>query len=239
MIDKLYYFTMIPMVYLAFAIFFTGIIYQIIRIWASPKQLHTLEIFPKQRPAMLHALKDTFLFPTIIMKNPIFWFFLMVFHVAFIALILGHLELIKEIKLLQLIPHEVFLGKGFIGIAIVVSASYFFYRRLKSPIREISYSSDYLMLLLLIFSSILGGHLDWANIWSESGLDIGVSEYREYLYSLITFKPMVPDMIKDSPHYIMLVLHIFTANLFIILFPFSKFMHTFLAMPLNRIRRGL
>jgi hypothetical protein len=36
----------------------------------------------------------------------------------------------------------------------------------------------------------------------------------------------------------LLVLHVFFANLFLMLFPVSKLMHSLLAFPLARLRRG-
>jgi len=39
-------------------------------------------------------------------------------------------------------------------------------------------------------------------------------------------------------HSFMLVIHVFLANLFLIFFPFSQTMHSFLALPINKLRRG-
>jgi nitrate reductase gamma subunit len=36
----------------------------------------------------------------------------------------------------------------------------------------------------------------------------------------------------------MLLLHIFFANLFLIFFPFSQFMHSIFSLPMNKLRRG-
>jgi hypothetical protein len=36
----------------------------------------------------------------------------------------------------------------------------------------------------------------------------------------------------------MLVLHVFFANLFLMFFPFSQVMHSFLSLPMNKLRRG-
>jgi hypothetical protein len=41
-----------------------------------------------------------------------------------------------------------------------------------------------------------------------------------------------------SGHSFMLVLHVFFANLFLMFFPFSKIMHSFFALPMNKLRRG-
>jgi nitrate reductase gamma subunit len=51
-------------------------------------------------------------------------------------------------------------------------------------------------------------------------------------------QPQVPDAAYNTGHSFMLVLHVFFANLFIMLFPFSKIMHSFLTIPMNKLRRG-
>ncbi|MGQ9797251.1 respiratory nitrate reductase subunit gamma [Desulfosoma sp.] len=67
---------------------------------------------------------------------------------------------------------------------------------------------------------------------------LGVEAYRAYLWSLVTLKPFVPDEIVYSGHGFMLVLHVFFANVFLMVFPFTKMMHTFLALPMNLLKRG-
>jgi nitrate reductase gamma subunit len=65
-----------------------------------------------------------------------------------------------------------------------------------------------------------------------------VEDYREYLMSLLVLQPYLPDAVTASGHSFMLVLHIFFANLFLIFFPFSQSMHSFLSLPMNKLRRG-
>jgi len=237
-IDKIYYFIMVPMVYLAFAVFFLGILVRLIRLMVAPKQTTTLQIFPEKKPAWLYSLADAFFLPTIGKHKPLLWVFLMLYHVAFLLLIIGHLELIWDIKLLQVIPHKIFLGKGLIALTLTICLVFFLFRRFKSPYREISVTEDFFLLILLIFTVLFGGHMNWAYHWSEYGFDLSVTEFREYLSSMVKFKPALPSAITGSPHYIILVLHVLFANLFLIFFPFSKIMHSFFTIPLNKIRRG-
>ena len=79
--------------------------------------------------------------------------------------------------------------------------------------------------------------MDWARRWYAYG-ELDVPEYQEYLLSLLTLQPALPDAVIDSGHSFMLVLHVFFANLFLIFFPFSQAMHSFLSLPMNKLRRG-
>jgi nitrate reductase gamma subunit len=225
------------MVYVAFAVFFVGIALRLIKILREPKNPTTLQIFPEKRPRWLWALHDTFLLPTVRRHNPLLWVFLMLFHICFFILIIGHLELFGEISVFQIIPHEVFLGKGFVGLILTVSLLFFLLRRFVSPNRELSVPEDYYLLILLFLTILFGSQMDWARRWYEYG-DLSVEDYRSYLSSLLYLRPEVSTNITFSGHSFMLVLHVFFANLFLIFFPFSKIMHSFLALPVNKLRRG-
>lgn len=235
--ETVYYVVLIPMVYVAFAVFFVGIALRLIKIFREPKNPTTLQIFPERRPRWLWALYDTFLLPTIRRHNPLLWVFLMLFHICFLVLIIGHLELFGEISFFQIIPHEVFLGKGFIGLILTVSLLFFLFRRFVSPTRELSVPEDYYLLILLFLTILFGSQMDWARRWYEYG-DLSVDDYRSYLSSLLYLRPELSTNLTFSGHSFMLVLHVFFANLFLIFFPFSKIMHSFLALPVNKLRRG-
>jgi nitrate reductase gamma subunit len=236
-VETVYYIVLIPMVYVAFAVFFVGIVIRLVKIFREPKNPATLQIFPERRPRWLWALYDTFLLPTVRRHNPLLWVFLMLFHICFFFLIIGHLELFGEIGIFQIIPHEVFLGKGFIGLILTVSLLFFLFRRFVSPNRELSVPEDYYLLILLFLTILFGSQMDWARRWYEYG-DMSVEAYRSYLSSLLYLKPDLSTDITFSGHAFMLLLHVFFANLFLIFFPFSKIMHSFLALPVNKLRRG-
>ena len=235
--QTIYYIILIPMVYLAFAVFFLGTLIRLVKLFKEPKHPTTLQIFPEKRPRWLWAIHDTFLLPTVRRHNPLLWVFLMLFHISFLLLIVGHLELIDEFRIFQIIEHEVFLGKGFVGLILSVSLLFFLFRRLVSPNRELSVPEDYYLLILLFLTVLFGSQMDWARNWYEYG-DLSVEDYREYLSSLLHLKPELSSSLTLSGHSFMLVLHVFFANLFLIFFPFSKIMHSFLALPMNKLRRG-
>ena len=235
--ETLYYIILVPMVYVAFATFFVGTAVRLIKIFREPSHPATLQVYPEKKPRWLWALHDTFLFPTVRRHKPLLWVFLMAFHICILLLILGHLELFGEIETLQLIPHEVFLGQGLVGLIASIALLYFIFRRFISPVRELSVPEDYYLLILLFLVVLFGSQMDWARRWYLYE-DLSVDQYREYLSSLLFFKPYLPAEVTDTGHSFMLVLHVFFANLFLMFFPFSQLMHSFLSLPMNKLRRG-
>lgn len=235
--QTIYYIVLIPMVYVAFAVFISGTALRLIRLFREPKNPAVLQIFPQKRPAWLMALHDTFLLPTVRRHSPLLWVFLMLFHICFLVLIIGHIELIRQFGIFQIIPHDPFIGRGLIGLTLCLALLYFLFRRFKSPVRDLSVPEDYYLLVLLLLAAIFGSAMDWARTWYDYS-SFSVPDYRSYLMSLLRLKPEVPGAIAFSGHSFMLVLHVFFANLFLMFFPFSKIMHSFLALPVNKLRRG-
>ena len=235
--ETVYYVILVPMVYIAFAVFFLGTGIRLVKMFREPKHPATLQVFPEKQPKWLWALYDTFLLPTVRRHNPVLWVFLMLFHISFFLLIIGHLELIDNFRIFQVIEHEVFLGNGFLGLILSVALLFFLFRRFVSPNRELSVPEDYYLLILLFLTIIFGSELDWARRWYEYG-DLSVEDYRLYLSSLLILRPELSTNLTLSGHSFMLVLHVFFANLFLMFFPFSKIMHSFLALPMNKLRRG-
>ena len=235
--DTVIYFILVPMVYAAVAIFLVGTVVRLVQIMRAPKQPTTLQIYPQRKPAWLWALHDTFLFPTVRKHQPLFWVVLIAFHAALLLLIIGHIELLGDFVIFQIIPHEVFIGKGFVGLILAFSLLYFLMRRLSSPVKELSVPEDYYLLILLFLAVLFGSEMDWARRWYGYG-EMDVSHYRDYLLSLVTLRPELPYETTFSGHSFMLVVHIFFANLFLAFFPFSQAMHSFLSLPVNKFRRG-
>jgi len=236
-VEIVYYIILIPMVYVAFAVFFVGTGIRLVKLFREPRNPTTLQIFPDKRPRWVWALHDTFLLPTVRRHNPIFWVFLMLFHISFLLLIIGHLELLDDFRIFQIVQHEVFLGKGFVGLILSISLLFFLFRRFVSPNRDLSVPEDYYLLILLFLTVLFGSQMDWARRWYDYG-NLSVVEYREYLSSLLYLKPHLSSDLTSSGHSFMLVLHVFFANLFLMFFPFSQVMHSFLSLPMNKLRRG-
>jgi nitrate reductase gamma subunit len=237
--SKIFYFAMVPMVYAAFAVLIGGLLFKLAVVFFSKKFPGSLATYPKRLPRPIGVAAEAFAVPAAWKKDKVFWIFIIAYHVAFVLLFIGHLELIREFRALQIIPHDVFLGAGSVGIVLIITVLYFLFRRFRSPWREISVPEDFLILILLFLTMFIGSHLHLsARLYAGGGaFDIPVEAYREYLSSLVAFKPVVPSGIADSPHYVLVALHIFLANLVLMLIPFSKVVHmafAFLSLNLRR-----
>lgn len=239
MVQSVYYFVLVPMVYAGLAVFMFGTLLQVVRIISGLRYSLKVAVGPEKRPKLLGALYEAFLLPTILRRRPVHWVLLGVFHTAFVLLIVGHLELITDIGVLQIIAHEVFLGRGLVGIALLVTILFFLFRRFHSPVREVSAPGDYYILILMFLTVLFGSELHLARRLFDYST-MGVDEYREYLSGIFTLRPVLPEMLCDEEvgHTFLLVLHVFFANLLMICFPVSKMAHSLLAFPLARLKRG-
>ncbi len=235
MLDTLTYFVLVPMVYAAALVFLLGSAWRIYGIMRRPAFAPTLKIFPERRPAWLFALADAFLLPMVRRHNPVLWFVLMLLHATIILLVLGHLELFADMPWLQVWPHEVFLGAGFVGGLSFLALIFLLFRRFAPPAKDLSVPEDYFLLIVLLLTVVFGSEMHLARrLYDFSSM--GVAEYREYLMSLVRLSPSI-DAVTASGHSFMLALHVFFANVFIMVFPFSKMMHAVLSIPANMMRR--
>lgn len=225
------------MVYMAVAVFLFGMALRLFGVFGAARNPTSLQVYPQKKHRWLWALYDTFFFPTIRRHKPVLWFVLMVFHVGLLLLVVGHLELLADFSVFQIIPHEIFIGHGWVGITFIGCILYLLFRRFHGAVRELSVPEDYLLLILLLLTALFGSQMDLARTWYGYG-DMDVPDYRAYLISLLVFRPEVPDTIMSAGHSFMLVLHVFFANLFLMLFPFSQLMHAIFALPMNKLRRG-
>jgi nitrate reductase gamma subunit len=238
-VDKFYYFVMVPMLYAAIVIFITGSLLRLIKIGLAPDpKTITRRVFPEKRSKLLAILSDIFLFPGITRKkDPAYWVFFGLFHIAIFFLILGHLELIADMKVIQLVKHKIFLGKGLAGLLLAISLFFFLFRRFKSPYRELSVPEDFILILGLLVTAFFGAHMNLATLYSSHGFDIPLEAYRAYLGSLVRLSPTIPSEISGSPHQVILVMHVLLANILFIYLPFSKVMHSVLAFFSNAVKR--
>jgi nitrate reductase gamma subunit len=232
----LYYLILVPMVYVAGAVFLAGTLWRIARVLRRPRFATPLAIYPVKKPGWLYAVGDAVMLPTVLRHHPGLWIALALFHLGLAALCLGHLELVADITLLQVVPHAIFLGKGLVGLILLCCLIYFLFRRMVSPTKDLSVPEDYLLLLLLFVTVLFGAQMDWARTWYGYSA-MSVDDYRTYLWSLVTLRPSIAS-IDGAGHAFMLVIHVFFANLLLMAFPFTKLMHAIFTFALNAIRRG-
>ncbi|MBF0529960.1 MAG: respiratory nitrate reductase subunit gamma, partial [Deltaproteobacteria bacterium] len=207
--QTLYYIILVPMVYLAFLVFIVGTVVQIGRILHRPKFIPTLKIYPEKHPVWLWTLLDTFLLPTVRRHNIVLWFFLMTLHICILLLIIGHLELMSDFRILQVWEHEIFLGRGLVGLLMTVALIFLMFRRFVSPVKDLSVPEDYFLLILLMLTVIFGSEMDWARRWYDYS-EMGVSEYRAYFQGLLVLKPAIGGVTKAG-HSFMMAAHVFFA----------------------------
>jgi nitrate reductase gamma subunit len=226
------------MVYIAVAVFLGGSLYRIIKWLRTPKSTIRQGMFPRPGGALTRTLKlgkDSLVFPQVLDTDRWMWFFVIGMHLAGIGLFFGHLRLLFEFT-----PLYNALGAGgmeklanwvgsAIGISLFIAFTWFLLRRFKSPYRELSVPEDYLLLLLILLIILLGDHLRLTQAFE-------LSTYRDYMTSLLHFKPDFPTLIALSPDKWVLDAHILTANLLLIYFPFSKLVHSIGGFAGNLLR---
>ena len=129
--------------------------------------------------------------PSVRRHKPLHWVFLMSFHIALLLLIIGHLELFEGFNLFQFIPHEIFLGKGFVGLVLSLALLFFLFRRFASPVRDLSVPEDYYLLILLFLTVLFGAQMDWARRWYGYG-ELGPGDYHNLFDQPVVLAPPSP-----------------------------------------------
>jgi len=227
------------MVYVAVTVFFIGMAFQVYQWLRAPKTRIKTGYFPKPRTSVerwLRVAEDSFVFPEVIKFDRWMWFFTILFHFGLLGAFVGHLRLLQEFTPLvdllgpKAMDRFALWSGGVMGIVLIVGLIYYFIRRLTFPYSDLSVSEDYILLILLILTVVMG------NLMRFFG-DIHVADYRAFLQSLLTFRPAFPDALATSSTRWVLVFHVLSANLVFVFFPFSKLVHVIATFPANLARR--
>jgi nitrate reductase gamma subunit len=238
-LDTLYHIIMVPMVYLAVAWCIVGVLYRVVSMLRAPAPAYSLALFPRRADGPVRALVEALTAPTILRKQPVFWAFLVAFHVGLIIIFLGHIDLFPQVTLCPADSRHM-LGAGLGGLLFTAPLLYFMHRRIKEPVRLFSVPADYYLLLLLFLIGLTGSSISWTNSWNPPiGFVITKAEITTRWFDGLAHLSMaspIEGMFVNS-HTVVVALHVLLANLFLMLLPFSKVMHAFLAVPLNRLRR--
>ena len=235
-VDRIDFAIMVPLVYVSLLALLAGIVWRIVVIARSPAQPYSLRLYPAAARPVMAAMGDTFGMTQVRKHKPLFWVFLMIYHVAFFLLFLGHLDILPRVNIMPAGSRHM-LGAGAVGVAVTVPLLYFIGRRFRSPVRELSTPADYLLLLLLLFLFLFGDMMSWGNSWSTHGFVMTKQDFAKYFDGLARFTFADPRAVLHGSHYHFAVIHVLLAELFFILLPFTKIMHTFFSVPINLLRR--
>lgn len=230
------WFINIPGFYIALAFCLAAVVLRLARIFRAPPPPYQLAIYPAPKNAFLAAMRDAFGLPQVRRRDPVFWVFLMVFHLGLLGLILGHVDILPGVSLVSEASRDM-VGSGVVGLMVTLPVFYFIGRRFRSPVREVSTPGDYLLLLLLLFTFLLGDLMSWGNSWTSQGFVMTKADFARYFDGLLRFRFEDPRVYLHGTHYHFLTLHLLLAEAVLVVLPFTKVMHAFLALPVNMLRR--
>ncbi|NLJ45766.1 MAG: hypothetical protein GX430_04320 [Treponema sp.] len=236
LLQGLYWFILVPGVYLSIVAFIAFSAARIVRIARAAPLPYPLAIYPEPRHPIRQALRDTFGMSQVYRRDRKFWAFLMMYHLGFLLLIVGHLDLFPNISVVSEQSRHM-VGAGLVGVLVTLPTFFFLGRRFRSPVRELSTPGDYLLLLLLLFVFLFGDLISWGNSWTAKGFVMTKQDFAEYFRILGSFSFADPRTVLPGSHYHFIVIHVLLAELFLAVLPFTKIVHTFFALPLNAIRR--
>lgn len=150
------------------------------------------------------------------------WLFALMFHYAFLTVILWHLKFFTEpvpgfVKTLEALDGFMQVGMpGLLlsGMVLGGAVTFLLLRRIMSPqLRYISLPSDYFPLFLILTITGVG-------IIMRYLVRVDVVKIKEFTMGLVTLHPTVPDGIS-----VWFYLHLFLVCVLFAYFPFSKLMH--------------
>lgn len=237
---KLSWFIVVPGFYIALGFCLAALAIRLVKIFRAPPPPWQLATYPAPRrpglSAIGAAIGDAIGMGAVRKKEPAFWAFLMIFHLGLIGLILGHVDILPEVSIVPEASRDM-VGAGVVGLMVTLPVFYFIGRRFRSPVREISTPGDYLLLLLLLFTFLLGDLMSWGNSWTAQGFVMTKADFARYFDGLLKFRFEDPRAYLHGTHYHFLVLHLLLAEAVLMVLPFSKVVHAFLSIPANMIRR--
>jgi nitrate reductase gamma subunit len=226
------------LIYVAVIVFIVGMAYRIFLWVRSPRSEVRLGLFPKPKnkaARFFKLLKDSFIFTQSAEVDPWMWIFSIIFHFSLAVVLIAHFRMIREFTpVANLLGREGMeklgaIAGGTFGVILLIVIIYYLLRRFLSPYKDLSVFEDYFIIFLLIVIIILGDHLRFFAKFS-------VEDYRQYMQSVLLFKPAFPPKIAESGAKWVLTMHVFFVNLFVIYFPFSKLTHAIGTFAVNSVR---
>ncbi|AEG61717.1 respiratory nitrate reductase subunit gamma [Desulforamulus ruminis] len=225
------YFILQILPYISVAVFIIGLLYRLGR-WANARIIHNITLTPApttKAGAMLDIAKEATFFRSLFKSDKALWAGAWIMHVALFFILAGHVLGIgllgRQFAYVGLTSVETsellstLLGT-FFGIVLLLALFYLLYRRIRiNEVRVISAPSDYVMLLLLIGIVAAGNFMRFVPEWG-----IHYEPVRDYIQHLITFTSITPDM--EVMHKPMFIIHLLLVQILLIVFPFSKLLHS-------------
>lgn len=154
-------FVLVPMVYAAFLAFVCGVIWRVGGILRRPSFAPTLKALSEHRPAWLrtgrclpHAHGAPPQSRSLDFSDGA--------TCCLLLLVLGHLELFADMAWLQVWPHDIFLGAGFVGVIGFVCLLFLLFRRFVPPAKDLSVPEDYFLLIALLLAVVFGAEMHLA-----------------------------------------------------------------------------
>ncbi|MFZ7127112.1 MAG: sulfate reduction electron transfer complex DsrMKJOP subunit DsrM [Desulfobacterales bacterium] len=153
------------------------------------------------------------------------WLFALVFHYAFLVVLLRHLRFFLEpvplpVKMLEAVDTFIQIGHPVISMSSFVllgAVIFLFIRRVYLPnMRYISLASDYFPLFLIIGIAFTG-------IFMRYFTKIDVTAAKELTYGLVSFHLPPSETLKAIGG--VFYAHLFFVSILLFYFPFSKLMH--------------
>lgn len=186
--------------YLAILIFFVGSYFQ-----------HKSKAF-RMAPEQLQNLKNVMSWEIFSLK----WGFLVIFIGHVLAFLFPRTLLAFNGHPVRLILFEV-TGLVF-ALCLLIGLALLFWRRMTSPhFKGLTNSIDMIMEILMLSQVVFGCWIALVYRWGSSWF---ASNLSPYLWSILKFHPHI-DSVQTMPHVVQL--HILTAYLMLILFPFTRF----------------
>ncbi|MDY0340140.1 MAG: respiratory nitrate reductase subunit gamma [Coriobacteriia bacterium] len=225
-------------VYLALAVFIGGMAWRIYQWSTTPKSPVRLGMFPKPKTKVGRfgkLMKDTFIAPQSAKIAPVMWGFAFMFHVAALAVAIGHLHIVIEYPFLpELLGEEgmealATIAGGIAGIMMLVGILFWIARRTFGAYKNLSVPEDYLLLTLLLGVVLMGDHMRFVG-------NLEADTYRVWFNSILALKPVIPVEMIGSNTGLSLGTHMLFTDLFLIYFPFSKMVHAIGAFSSNLVR---
>jgi nitrate reductase gamma subunit len=212
--------------YVAVAVFFGGIVYQLHR-WRQQSPVSArMSLFPRPQGRLgrlVDTLVDMFTLKGLWKVNKPLWVGGFIMHFGLLLLLAGHVRAVTDYYFLWRLlqwgeeQQEQFsrLAGGIAGLLFMIPLFYLMARRFSGAVKWLSTPEDYFLLILLIAIGITGNHMRFL-------LEVDSHQVRSFIQGLFLFR-WQPAPVTASTSFLY---HFAFVQLLMIYFPFSKLMHT-------------